>query len=107
MPRALILGVAASLFSLPALAGNCGTAPTAPTHFDPVSAQKADILRLKSEFEAYKTANTQFIECMRKGVTSPSDQRQIDQTIAAEQSFAKAFNSNAKSWVKAQAQRGR
>lgn len=107
MSRALILGLAASLIAAPALAGNCGPAPTTPTHFDPASAQKDDILRLKSEFEAYKTANTQFIDCLRSGVTSSRDERAIDQTIAAEQAFAKAFNSNAKSWAKAQAQRGR
>ncbi|MEM7570194.1 MAG: hypothetical protein AAF337_10395 [Pseudomonadota bacterium] len=102
MLRSFVLGIAATFIAAPALAGNCGAAPTTPSHFDPASAAKEDILKLKSEFEAYKTANTAYIKCMRKGSTSPTDQREIDSTIAAEQEFAKAFNANAKSWAKAQ-----
>ncbi|MEM1021449.1 MAG: hypothetical protein AAGJ09_13290 [Pseudomonadota bacterium] len=107
MKKALLSGLVASFIAFPAYANSCGSAPTTPAHFDPASASKDDILRLKSEFEAYKTANTQFIDCMRKGNTTPRESRMIDETIAAEQSFAKAFNNNAKSWAKNQAQRGR
>jgi len=105
--RALILaGVVASALITPAYASDCGEMPKMPAHFDPATAGKADILRLKAEFEAYKTANTQFIACLKSGVKSSSKKQLIDSTINAEQKFAKRFNANAKAWVKNQSQQG-
>lgn len=102
MRKLIIAGFIAGSMISPALAADCGSIPQMPTHFDPVSAGKEDIMRLKSEFEAFKVANTQFIACLKAGSTSAQDKQMIDTTIDAEQKFAKRFNANAKEWVKNQ-----
>ncbi|MEM6682930.1 MAG: hypothetical protein AAF607_11900 [Pseudomonadota bacterium] len=105
--RAFILaGAIVSAMVSPVYANDCGEMPAMPAHFDPATAGKSDILKLKAEFEAYKTANTQFIECLKSGASTSSKKQLIDTTIDAEQKFAKRFNANAKAWVKNQSQQG-
>lgn len=102
MRSVIFASVAALTMITPAIAADCGSMPQMPTHFDPASAGKEDIMRLKSEFEAFKTANTQFIQCLKSGATSSKEKTLINSTISAEQKFAKRFNANAKAWVKNQ-----
>lgn len=102
MRNVVFAGLAAFAIITPAAASDCGSMPQMPTHFDPANAGKEDIMRLKTEFEAFKTANTQFIQCLKAGATSSKEKQLIDSTIDAEQKFAKRFNANAKAWVKNQ-----
>jgi hypothetical protein len=102
MRSVIFAGLAAFAMISPSAASDCGSMPQMPAHFDPASAGKEDIMRLKAEFEAFKVANTQFIECLKSGATSVKEKNLIESTISAEQKFAKRFNANAKQWVKNQ-----